>query len=79
MLAKLLTTSIALFAVKAEQITLNMPLEELGLETITFDPGFNVDINFDVLKNAGAYGLISSLVYLMASQFLTLNQRMVII
>jgi hypothetical protein len=30
-----------------------MPLEELGMEAITFDPGFNIDINFDVLKNAG--------------------------
>jgi hypothetical protein len=30
-----------------------MPLEDLGLEAITFDPGFNIDINFDVLKNAG--------------------------
>jgi hypothetical protein len=31
----------------------SMSLEELGMETITFDPGFNIDINFDVLKNAG--------------------------
>jgi hypothetical protein len=53
MLSKLLTLSVAVFAVNAEQIVINMPLEDLGLEAITFDPGFNIDINFDVLKNAG--------------------------
>lgn len=53
MLAKLLTLSVAFFAVEAEEIKFSMPLEELGLEAITFDPGFNIDINFDVLKNAG--------------------------
>ena len=53
MLSKLLTLSVAVFAVKAEEIKISMPLEELGMEAIVFDPGFNIDINFDVLKNAG--------------------------
>jgi hypothetical protein len=52
MLAKLLSTFTAIIAVNAKQITFNVPVEELGLETLTFDPGFNVDINFDIVKQA---------------------------
>jgi hypothetical protein len=53
MLQKLLTLSLAIFAVNAKRLEFSRTLKELGLEDITVDNGFNIDINFDVLKNAG--------------------------
>ena len=52
MLSKLFTLCIAVSCASAEEVRIPIDISSLDLETITFDPGFKMEIDFNVVRQA---------------------------